>query len=422
MKIRNGSNSIPSQQRVRIALFHDTLDLRLLMLYPAVGCAIFLMSESIKTSAPLRVLHLVPASVAEGVKRYVFDLCFAMTSRGHVVTVAGEVGSWKWLFDAAPFPWVQVRFGRGFFGSRKAPRALLDWAGRNDFDLLHVHDRTCISGARELQKQREIPLLLTLHQTDLRGNKPAGSDFGDHTHVASKEARDWLVNVARVPQRLISVLPHGVDARRFPFAGGDTKAVAKQALGLGASDLVAAYVGRMDSGKNESWMLDLAASSREKLPNLKVVMVGEGPREAMLRRRVLRQKLGDRVVLLGRRDPLPIYHAADALLLPSQREGFSLVCAEAMSTGIPVLRTRTAGTDALVVENATGRSVPIDHDAFIATAIDFLADRDGLKRMGRLAALHVQEHFTVERQLRDTIDMYRSLIRLQGEHAEKSEL
>jgi glycosyltransferase involved in cell wall biosynthesis len=175
----------------------------------------------------------------------------------------------------------------------------------------------------------------------------------------------------------------------------------------------------MDSPKNEEWMLDLAENSRDRLPNLKVIMVGEGPHEIALRRRVNQQKLNDRVVLLGHRDPKPIYHAADALLLPSSREGFSLVCAEAMSTGIPVFRTRTAGTDALVVENATGKSVAINHDAFVAGAIEFLSDIESLKRMGALAAKHVHTHFTFDRQLKDTIDLYRSLVTLQGtDHAE----
>ncbi len=338
-----------------------------------------------------------------------------MRAMGHQVAVAGEVGSWHWLFDTAPFPWIDAKFSRGWFSSRKTPEALIDWTDANPIDLLHVHDRDCIHVARQLQHKHAAPLLFTLHQPDLRIGKPWATDFGDHTHVASKETREWLVKVAKVPQKQISILPHGIDPRRFPVAGDAAKAAAKEALGLKTTDLVATYVGRMDTSKNEMWMLDLAEASRERLPNLKVVMVGEGPHEAKLRRRVRRKKLQNRVVLLGHRDPMPIYHAADALLLPSQREGFSLVCAEAMSTGTPVLRTRTAGTDALVVENATGRSVPIEHDAFVEGATEFLSDPEGLKRMGRLAALHVHTHFTFDRQLKDTVDMYRSLIRLQGE-------
>ncbi len=374
------------------------------------------MTDKPDNSPPLRVLHLTGGSDAGGLSRYIFDLCFAMQSMGHQVAVAGQQGAWHWLFETAPFPWIDAPLKGGPFGLHKAAKILNRWVDAHPIDILHVHYRKCALVGRQIQKRHPVPMLYTLHLSDLKVSWPWNrfSDFGDHTHVASKESREWLVRDAKVPQPLISVVPHGVDARRFPIANAETKSAAKEAIGLKDSDLVAAYVGRMDAPKNEEWMLDVAAASREKLPNLKVILVGEGPHESALRRRVSNQKLEDRVVLLGHRDPLPIYHAADALLLPSSREGFSLVCAEAMSTGIPVLRTRTAGTDALVVENATGRSVPIDHDAFVSGAIEFLSDAEGLRRMGRLAAKHVQTHFSFDRQLQDTIDLYRSLLSLQG--------
>ena len=375
------------------------------------------MLDKPDNSPPLRVLHLTAGSDAGGLSRYIFDLSFAMQAKGHQIAVAGQKGAWHWLFESAPFPWIEAPMKGGPFALRNSAKILTRWIDEHPIDILHVHYRKCALVGRQIRKQHAVPMLYTLHLSDIKLSWPwrQFTDFGDHTHVASKEAREWLVREAKVPQELISILPHGVDPRRFPIANTETKTAAKEALGMKSTDLVAAYVGRMDSPKNEEWMLDLAATSRDRLPNLKVIMVGEGPHEIALRRRVQQQHLEDRVVLLGHRDPKPIYHAADALLLPSSREGFSLVCAEAMSTGIPVLRTRTAGTDALVVENATGRSVPIDHDAFISAAVEFLSDAEGLRRMGALAAKHVHTNFSFDRQVKDTVDLYRSLVSLQGE-------
>jgi glycosyltransferase involved in cell wall biosynthesis len=355
---------------------------------------------------------LTAGSDAGGLSRYIFDLCFAMHAQGHQVAVAGARGAWHWLFETAPFPWIDAPLKGGPLALRRAAHRIDAYLEEHPVDLLHVHYRRSTLVARHIQRSRPLPILYTLHLSHI----PLGwlrrrfTDFGDHTHVASDEARQWLVQSAGVPHDRISIIPHGIDPQRFPLAGIEQKRTARRELGLSPNDLVAAYVGRMDNPKNETWMLDLAAASRERLPNLRVIMAGEGPHEAMLRRRIRRQKLSDRVVLLGPRDPRPIYTAADALLLASAREGFSLVCAEAMSTGIAVLRTRTSGTSELVIENATGRSVPVDHDAFVNTAMDFLSDRSALVRMGLLAARHVAEHFTFERQLRETIDMYHSLV------------
>ncbi len=175
-------------------------------------------------------------------------------------------------------------------------------------------------------------------------------------------------------------------------------------------DLIALYVGRLEDPKNEAWLLDLAQKSVAKLPKLRILMAGDGPNEAALRARIEKDGLGARVTLLGRRDPLPLYHAADALLLPSAREGFSLACAEAMCTGLPVLRTATSGTHELIPENVTGRSTPIDHDAFIAEAMEFLADKVALARMGAAAAEHIRSNFSYARQVEQTLALYRRLI------------
>ena len=368
------------------------------------------MSKLIK-QPPLRILHLTPASDAGGLSRYIFDLSFALHAQGHDLAVAGARGAWHWLFDTAPFAWINAPLrGRPFTAGRAATR-LNQFIDKHPIDLLHVHHPTAMPVARRIQQSHSAPILYTQHLSNIPLSRRK-IDFGDHTHVASNEARQWLITTAAVPHEQISLIPHGVDPQRVPPATPEMKSAAKTDLGLNPADTVAAYVGCMDSPKNEMWMIDLAAASRDRLPNLKVILVGEGPHEKQLRRRVRKDKLRDRVRLLGRRDPKPIYHAADALLLASAREGFSLVCAEAMSTGIPVLRTRTAGTTELVVENSTGRSVEINHAAFLQAAMDFLSDLPALRRMGRLAALHVSQHFTFDRQVRDTIDLYRSLIKL----------
>jgi glycosyltransferase involved in cell wall biosynthesis len=169
-------------------------------------------------------------------------------------------------------------------------------------------------------------------------------------------------------------------------------------------------VGRFDYPKNEEWILDVAAA----MPELRVLLVGGGPNEPVLRERIERMGLAARVSILGYRNPLAVYQAADALLLPSIREGFGLGCAEAMSVGVPVLRTRTSGASLQINENVTGRSTPIDHDAFVAAAVEFLGDRAALARMGEAAAKHVREVFPYQKQIAGTLDLYRRLITLSG--------
>ena len=352
---------------------------------------------------PLRVLHLTAGSDAGGLSRYVLDLGIAMTAAGHAVAVAGQRGAWHDLFAAAPMPWVDAPIKGGPVALWRAAGAIARHLADHPADVLHAHYRRAALVGRLVQRWHPVPMLYTLHLSDIPLGFPHRllTDFGDHTHAASADAADWLRTVARVPADRITVLPHGVDVDRFRVPDAAARAAARAALNIGPDETVAAYVGRLDDPKNVDWLLDVSAA----VPSLRLVIAGEGPHEAMLRSR-----LHDRITLLaGRRDPVPVYHAADVLLLPSGREGFSLVCAEAMACGVAVLRTRTAGTTETVVEGVTGRSTPIDRAAFVAAAVDMVADPAVLARMGVAAAAHVHDHLTAHRQVRDTVGLYRSL-------------
>jgi glycosyltransferase involved in cell wall biosynthesis len=360
----------------------------------------------------MRILHLTAGSDAGGVSRYIFDLCSAMSAAGHQVAVAGERGVWHDLFAAAPFPWIDAPLKGGPLTLLRAARQLRRYLADNPVDLLHCHYRKTTVVARRIQKSIPLPILYTLHLSHMPLGGPWKwlTDFGDHVHCPSSEARDWLIEQAHVPSERISLIPHGIHVEQFPIPTPEERKHARSDLGLGDEELAALFLGRFDNPKNESWLVDLAAMSRDSLPDLRILLAGEGPNEPAVREQIRRLNVGDRVRILSYRPPLPLLHAADALLLPSAREGFSYACAEAMCTGVPVLRTQTSGTKELIVEGVTGRSVPIDHDTFLRAAMEFLKDRPALKQMGAAAAEHIRRNFTFQRQLTDTLEMYKRLI------------
>lgn len=367
------------------------------------------------STRPLRILHLTAGSDAGGLSRYIHDLCQATVGAGHEVAVAGERGAWHWLFEHVPWPWIDAPMKGGplaLWHSRKILRRFVD---SHPVDILHAHYRRATMVGRGLQHGgsggRRPPLLYTLHLSHIPLNWPRRwlTDFGDHTHVASAGARQWLMDEGGLSPERITVIPHGIDPHRFCRPDDSARSLARGNLGIQGAGLVAAYVGRLDYPKNEAWLVDLAEASRQRLPHLRIVLAGDGPNQSRIARQVVKRGLGDRITLLGHRDPLLVYHAADALLLPSAREGFSLVCIEAMSTGIPVLRTRTSGSSETIVEGVTGRTVAIDRDPFIAAAMDFLSDLPALRRMGAAAAEHVRQHLTFQRQFEQTLALYQRL-------------
>ena len=377
---------------------------------------------------PLRILHVVLGSEPGGLSRYVIDLTRAMRELGHEVTVAGDRGEAHALFARERIDWVDIPLKGLVLSFLKSATILKRHLRDHPVDVIHTHYRRATLLARRVRRhagaersprsaapdrsRANVPILYTLHLShiNIRGPRRWLTDFGDHTHAASEDARRWLIDDARVAETNITLIPHGVDVARYPLADAAAKRAAKRALGLDEDAPVASYVGRFDYPKNEAWVLDLACATRGSMPNAHFVLVGGGPNEPALRDRIDSQNLHDRVHLFGHRDDTPtVYAATDLLLLPSGREGFSLVCAEAMSVGVPVLRTRTSGMAETVVEGVTGRSVPINHDAFLEAAVVMLSDRAALSRMGAAAARHVRANLTFDRQLAQTVDLYHRL-------------
>lgn len=365
-----------------------------------------------QTPRPLRILHLTAHTEAGGLSRYIHDLALAMHDQGHDIRVAGNRGQWHRHFETAPFQFIELPLDKGPLKLWQSARALRRYLKEFPADIIHSHYRRTTFVARRLQKNHHPPILYTLHLSDI----PLGwrarllGDFGDHIHVASAQAKDWCINSAKIAPEKISLIPHGIHLEKFPVARPEDKTAARAQFNLAPDDRVAVYVGRLDTPKNETWLLDLADQSRQTIPNLKILIAGTGPHESAFKSEIQSRNLQSRVILLGElENPLQVYQAADAMLLPSQREGFSLATAEAMAAGVPVCRTATAGSVELILDKINGRITPIDRQAFVTTAIEFLSDAKSLREMSGKASAHIREHFGFERQLNEMTQLYQHL-------------
>jgi glycosyltransferase involved in cell wall biosynthesis len=120
----------------------------------------------------------------------------------------------------------------------------------------------------------------------------------------------------------------------------------RRALGAGAHDTVLLTVSRLAPQKNLGMMLDIAAAVRDR-PDLRFVVVGDGPEQDALQRRITDERL--QVLLLGRSDDIgSLLAAADLALLTSTWEARALVAQEALLAGVPLVSTGVGGIQELV--------------------------------------------------------------------------
>jgi D-inositol-3-phosphate glycosyltransferase len=170
-----------------------------------------------------------------------------------------------------------------------------------------------------------------------------------------------LTQLYGVPPDKISVIPCGTD---FALFSPQDTAAARNKLGIGSSDTILLYVGRLDPLKGVDRLITALARLKH-LQHLRLLIVGGDGRETAESRRLkdLSQSLGleNTVAFTGRVDhsDLPDYYsAADILVLPSHTESFGLVGLESLACGTPVLSTRVGAMDRIIESGKTGFLVP----------------------------------------------------------------
>ena len=106
-----------------------------------------------------------------------------------------------------------------------------------------------------------------------------------------------------------------------------------------------------------------------------------------------------------------LYGRAAVVACPSHREGFGVVCAEAMAHGRPVVAGDVGGLRDLVVHEETGLLVPPrDVDALREAIERLLADRELRRRLGEAGRARIAERFTWQRFEDETLAAYRDAL------------
>ena len=230
--------------------------------------------------------------------------------------------------------------------------------------------------------------------------------FHNLTHRTFVPTQASRRELTRAGVQHISVVGRGVDTARFsPAARSPALRASWQA---GEETPVFLAVGRVAAEKNVELGLRAFEAARRLRPDLRMVVVGDGP----ARERLTAAHPAASFVGAKRGADLAAHYAsADAFLFPSLSDTFGNVVMEALASGLPVVAFDCAAAAEHVVDGRSGRVVvPGDEDAFIAAAAalavaphELQPMRDAAVAAARRATWdEVLERF--ESRLQDTVD------------------
>jgi glycosyltransferase involved in cell wall biosynthesis len=219
-----------------------------------------------------------------------------------------------------------------------------------------------------------------------------------------------------VPRCRAPVIPNAVDLDRIqPRPAGEAREL-RRTIGAGDTDSLLVAVGRLEVNKGYDVLIEAMARLNQKpgRPSWRLVLVGDGPRLAALRRQVRVAGLGERVHLLGRvsDDAVHAWYAAATLFVhPTLYEGSSLVTLEAMAHRRAVVATAVGGIPDKVVPGLTGWLVsPGDAAALAAALRNALASPDRTAAMGEAGRAVVEQRFSWTRVTDRLLELYEDVL------------
>lgn len=208
----------------------------------------------------------------------------------------------------------------------------------------------------------------------------------------------------------VSVIPTGIDPGDLP-AGSRERFCSTH--GIDPSRPLLVHIGRVAHEKNIAFLLDVLNEVRRVIPEVLLIIAGEGPALLSLRRKALELGLERNVRFLGylRRGHAlsDCYCAGDAFIFASATETQGLVLLEAMTLGIPVVSTAVMGTRDILAAGkgalVAGETVP----GFADKIIRLLGDPQLRERLGKDAKQHAAV-WSAEIMARRLVEFYRQVI------------
>ena len=238
-----------------------------------------------------------------------------------------------------------------------------------------------------------IPVARTLLRRIARGTDVV-TYLTDYTKVRLEPAIGRLTALRQ--------LTFGIDTVEFsPKVDGDA---IRRRHGLGDAPVVVC-VSRLVPRKGQDLLIDVFGAVRRAVPDARLLLVGGGPYEGRLRKRISASGLADAVVITGSvpGDELPAHYAAGTVFAMPCRtrrggldvEGLGVVYLEASATGLPVIAGDSGGAPSAVIDGETGYVVSgRDPDLLAARLVELLSDPVKAGALGEAGRAWMEREWT----------------------------
>lgn len=289
---------------------------------------------------------------------------------------------------------------------------------RNEVDVVQVHMADMpMAPAFLLSKIAHKPYIVTCHGSDIKViRKNVFMKFLQEIMLKnaskvvsiSREIKDILVNEYALPSHSIKMITNGYDEEWVK------RHLVKTSNGDSRGNLSLVFVGSLRKVKDPLNLVEVFKIVSERVKNVNLQIVGEGPLRQAVERKIEKYGLQDRVTLHGEvthQRALEILASAAIYVMTSVEEGLPTSLIEALALGKPVVATSVGGVPEIVSDGINGLLTPPRLPGKMAQLIERLLKDPALaENLGKAAAASVKD-FSWNKIATEYLNIYRQVIR-----------
>ncbi len=366
----------------------------------------------------IKVVHIIGGGEFGGAERHIINLAGALNPQMVEVTVC--------CLFSDPFVGIATQAGLNAFDVTMRNRTDLSVVGKlasiirkNNFDIVHTHGvRANLLGRLAARQANRKPVVTTVHSL-LERDYPGffRRQVNSITEWATRGWTDQFIAVSQglkaklvaggVPADRVTVIYNGIVIE--DFSPSSETVDARTMLGYGPAVPLVGIVARLHPVKGHQYFLEAARIVLEQHPEVRFVVVGEGPQRPALEEMAGQLGIAGQVVFAGFVSEVrSVMAELDLLVISSLWEGFGLTAVEAMALGVPVVSTEVGGLPEVVLHGETGLLAPPANSAALAKNIIWMLEHpQAAAEMAKKASQVVGEKFTAQVMARRTEELYR---------------
>jgi sugar transferase (PEP-CTERM/EpsH1 system associated) len=365
----------------------------------------------------INVLHLLLSLETGGMERFVYEHCLEIDKSKFNVSVCciDRLGGFFESLVKNDINVDIVQKNQNHF-DYLFPLKLSRYLRNKKIHVLHIHSGAFFHGSVAGFLSRTPVIIYTEHGRHLVEPKiiflfdKISCFFSDKIITVSHELEKYLIENIKLPAKKVETVINGVNTESFRPRCKSQRLLSELCL---APDIkIIGAVGRLAFIKDHFTLIKAFKIVEKKIPEAKLVLVGEGPCEKDLKILVEKLALSSSVVFAGNRSDIPdILNLFDVFVLPSLSEGTSLSLLEAMASGLPSVVTSVGGNPNLIKENINGYLVETKNTEQLAKRIeDILSNSEISKAFGIASRKLVISRYSLKANIKIYEDIYKNLL------------